>query len=374
MMPPAEFLLPGDRSVMHVLGGTMGALGMETHGPTQWEAWAASLGLPAARKAVVVLLDGLGQEQLAQRSGHFPFLRRRDRTVLTTVSPSTTAAAITAVGTGLPPGLTGMLGYTVREPGTGALLNLIRWDQSYLPMSRWQSRPTAAEQLVARDRFAVVGPGRFIGSGLNMAAFRGGRDISAEKLHERVDATVHALRSDLADLVYLYWGEIDHVGHTCGWNSWQWGEEASATDHELDRLAGALPPGTLLVVTADHGMLDVSERTDAALVPELARGVDLIAGEPRAMQLHTSEDGVAERWSDYLGDRAWVLTREEGLAVIGPTDPRFEPVIGDVVVYMRGTSVVVDSRTQTPGSIALVGVHGSLTRAEMEVPLLVEVI
>lgn len=373
MNMPAEFVLPNSRSVMHVLGGAMAAVGLESRQIAQWADWAVALGLPPARRACVVLLDGLGLEQLAQRSGHFPFLRRRDRATLTTVTPSTTAAAITALGTGLPPGLTGMLGYTVREPGTGALLNLVRWDQQYRPMRQWQTQDTTAEALARRDRFAVVGPARFVGSGLNVAAFRGGRDVSAETLPERVDAAVHQLRSGAADLVYLYWGEIDHVGHTDGWNSWEWGEEASATDREIDRLARELPAGTLLIVTADHGMVDVAERFDAALLPYLADGVELVAGEPRAMQLHTSGDGVAERWSDFLGERAWVLTREEALAVIGPTDPRFVPVIGDVMVYMRGRDVVVDSRTQSPGSIALVGVHGSLTRAEMEVPLVVEV-
>jgi len=373
MNAPAEFVQPGRASVRTVLGAALAATGLEPNRDgLPWEQWRAELGLPHARRTCVVLVDGLGDAQLTERSGHFPFLRglRPDALVADTVVPSTTAAAITSIGTGECPGRTGMLGYTVREPASGRLMNLIRWDQDFMPVESWQRRPTLAEQLREPARLAIVGPQRFVGSGLNTAAFRGGRDLSAENLPARVDATIAELRSGRADLVYLYWGEVDHVGHVSGWGSWQWGEEASRTDRELRRLARSLPAGTLLVITADHGMVDVAETFDAARTPELARGVELISGEPRAMHLHTSDDGVAARWRDFLGDRAWVVGRDEALAVFGDLDPRFVPVIGDVVVFMRGRTVVVDSRTQTPASMALVGVHGSLTPAEMRVPIM----
>lgn len=373
MSRPADLVVPADDVWRGTLAATAAAVGMERSADDgQWDRWRAALGLPRARRACVVLVDGLGEAQLTERSGHFPFLRRRreDGLVLDTIVPSTTAAAITSFGTAAPPGRTGMLGYTVREPASGQLMNLVRWDQDFMPVEDWQRRKTVAEQLADRARLAVVGPERFVGSGLNRAAFRGARDVSGEDLADRVDATVADLRAGRSDVVYLYWGEVDHVGHVSGWRSWEWGEEASRTDRELSRLARLLPSGTLLVITADHGMVDVATRTDVAAVPTLARGVDLVSGEPRAMHLHTDGSGVLERWSDYLGDRAWVIPREEAVAVYGSMDPRFVPVLGDVVVFMRGRDVVVDSRTQTPGSIGLIGVHGSLTPAEMRVPLL----
>ena len=356
---PADLHRPGGVSVRSILAAAIDTVGMERAGAVVPD----PLGLPEARRACVVLVDGLGYAQLTERSGHFPFLRALlpDAQVIETVVPSTTAAAITSLGTGCTPGQTGMLGYTVREPGSGRLLNLIRWDQDYLPVERWQRRDTLAQQLGVPSRL------------VNRAAFRGARDISAEDLSGRVDATIAELRTGSADVVYLYWGEIDHVGHVAGWRSWEWGEEASHTDRELRRLAEELPRGTLVVITADHGMVDVSETTDVAQVPQLVRGVELISGEPRAMHLHTSEDGVLERWRDYLGDSAVVVPRAEALALYPELDPRFERAIGDVVVFMRGRSVVVDSRTQTPGSMSLVGVHGSLTPEEMLVPVLVTV-
>lgn len=368
-VPPPDLLRPGGTSVRTVLAAGMDAAGMEREGEHP------DLGLPRVRRACVVLVDGLGFTQLTERSGHFPFLRSLlpGAAVLESVVPSTTAAAVTSIGTGLTPGQTGMLGYTVRDPGTGTLLNMIRWDQEIVPVESWQRHRSLAGSLAAPRRFVNVGPARFAGSGLNTAAFRGARDVSAEDLPERVDATVAELRSGAADLAYLYWGEVDHVGHVSGWDSWEWGEEASRTDRELRRLARALPAETLLVITADHGMVDVAETIDAARVPELVRGVDLISGEPRAMHLHTSDPGVLSRWRDHLGERAWVLPHDEALPLYPGLEPRFERVIGDVVVFMRGRTVVVDSRTQTPASMALIGVHGSLTPAEMLVPLLVTV-
>lgn len=370
MTLPADLLRPGGTSVRSVLEATLDAAGVERTGVGGGE-----VDLPRARRACLVLVDGLGWTQLTERGGHFPFLRGLvpEAVVLESVVPSTTAAAITSIGTAATPGQTGMLGYTVRDPGTGALLNMIRWDQDIVAVQDWQRRETLPQRLAEPGRFVNVGPARFAGSGLNLAAFRGARDVSAEGLPARVDATVAELRSGTADVVYLYWGEIDHVGHVSGWDSWEWGEEASRTDSELRRLAGALPPGTLLVITADHGMVDVAETIDAARVPDLVRGVELISGEPRAMHLHTTDDGVLTRWREHLGDRALVLSRAEARGFYPGLDPRFERVIGDVVVFMRGRTVVVDSRSQPPASRALIGVHGSLTPAEMLVPMLVMV-
>lgn len=371
MTLPAEFVVPEAGGLRGILAASMEAVGL---GPAEGAFDTDGLEFPRAPRACVVLVDGLGWTQLRQRSGHFPFLRGREAECVTTVTPSTTAAAISSFGTGRTPGETGMLGYTVRSP-EGELLNLIRWEHGPKAMRAWQTVPTLAERLARPERFAVLAPERFTGSGLTEAALRGSRGIAAEDLSERVDGAVAELRSGRADLAYVYWGDVDHVGHDRGWTSYEWGEEAGRTDGEIGRLARELPRDTLLVVTSDHGMIDVSTRTDVATTPVLAAEVDLVAGEPRCSHLFTpNPEGVAARWQDYFGESAWVALREEALPLFGTVTGRFRPVIGDVVVFMRGRDVAVDSRTQTPGSIALTGVHGSLTADEMRIPLVVEVV
>ena len=337
------------------------------------------LGLPDASRVCVVLVDGLGYTNVSERAGHAPFLRQRigGSTPLTSTFPSTTATAMGTFGVGQPPGRTGMLGYTVRDPATGDLGNLVSW--TGLPPAReWQRETTVFERLVAAGtNVTSVGPSRFSGSGLTEAALRGPVYRAAESLAARVDAAVDALRRP--GVTYLYWGDVDKAGHHHGWGSLQWGDALAELDSELGRLARMLPRDTVLLVTADHGMVDVdrAQRWDVATDPALGADVALVAGEPRALHLHLEPGAdpavVAERWRGVLGDAAVVATRAETVADgwFGDVAAHVLPVVGDVVVAMAGRATVVDSRTQSPASMDLVGVHGSLTRHEMLVPCLV---
>ena len=338
----------------------------------------AQLGLPETHRVCVVLVDGLGYENLTERAGHAPFLRSllNGSAPLSAGYPSTTAASMGSFGTGTGPGRTGLVGYTVRNPATGGLANMVSWD-GLGPAREWQREPTVFERLVAHGvTVTTVGPAKFTGSGLTEAALRGGGYRAAESLAQRVDATLRLLREP--GLVYLYWGDVDKTGHHEGAGSWQWGDQLEALDGELRRLVRSLPRGASVVVTADHGMVDVdpARRWDVATTPGLAEGVALVAGEPRALHVHL-EPGVdpraAEaRWADVLDGDAVVLTGDDAVAagLFGPVSPHVRPLIGDLVVAAAGRATVVDSRTQTPASLRLVGVHGSLTPAELRVPLL----
>ncbi|TKR22738.1 alkaline phosphatase family protein [Cellulomonas hominis] len=338
----------------------------------------AQLGLPEAHRVCVVLVDGLGYENLTERAGHAPFLRSllNGSAPLSAGYPSTTAASMGSFGTGTGPGRTGLVGYTVRNPASGGLANMVSWD-GLGPAREWQREPTVFERLVAHGvTVTTVGPAKFMGSGLTEAALRGGGYRAAESLAQRVDAVLRLLREP--GLVYLYWGDVDKTGHHEGAGSWQWGDQLEALDGELRRLVRSLPRGASVVVTADHGMVDVdpARRHDVATTPGLAEGVALVAGEPRALHVHL-EPGVdpraAEaRWADVLGGDAVVLTGDDAVAagLFGPVSAHVRPLIGDLVVAATGRATVVDSRTQTPASLRLVGVHGSLTPAELRVPLL----
>jgi len=338
----------------------------------------AQLGLPEAHRVCVVLVDGLGYENLTERAGHAPFLRSllNGAGPLSAGYPSTTAASMGSFGTGTGPGRTGLVGYTVRNPASGGLANMVSWD-GLGPAREWQREPTVFERLVAHGiTVTTVGPAKFMGSGLTEAALRGGGYRAAESLAQRVDAALRLLREP--GLVYLYWGDVDKTGHHEGAGSWQWGDQLEALDGELRRLVRSLPKDATVVVTADHGMVDVdpARRRDVATTPGLAEGVAVVAGEPRAVHVHLEpgmDPRAAEaRWADVLGDDAVVLTGDDAVAagLFGPVSAHVRPLIGDLVVAATGRATVVDSRTQTAASLQLVGVHGSLTPAELRVPLL----
>jgi Type I phosphodiesterase / nucleotide pyrophosphatase len=337
------------------------------------------LDLLPARRSVVVLVDGLGYDLLRQRSGHAPFLRGLLPAAyrLCAGFPSTTATSMGTFGTGLPPGAHGLVGYEVLVPGEDRLLNELSWDHGPDPR-RWQPSQTVFERAVAGGVAVTrIGPGFFDGSGLTNAALRGGAFMAAHTLQARVDSALVAVRASKRALVYLYWGELDKVGHVHGCQSWEWGDQLELIDRALARLVAGVPSDTSVHVTADHGMVDAPHalRIDLAHDAELARGVRHVGGEPRALMLYAepgATDEVLATWRGRLESRAWVLSRDEaiGHGLFGPVSALVLPRIGDVIVAMRDNFAVVDSRTARPKLLALLGLHGSLTPEEMAIPLL----
>lgn len=336
--------------------------------------------LPPARRTVVVLVDGLGYDLLRQRSGHAPFLRQR----LASASrvpcgfPTTTATSMATFGTGLPPGSHGLVGMQVLDPDTDRLLNELSWEHGPDPL-QWQPNETVFEAAESAGvSVTMIGPHYFEGSGLTSAALRGGRFRAAAAIDDRVDAAVAAVRASPRALVYLYWGEVDKVGHVHGCQSWQWGDEVESVDRALARLTDRVPGDTSIVITADHGMVDIPfrNRIDLAHEPALMSGIRHLGGEPRCLQLYTengSTADVASTWRAALGDRARVLTREEVIDTgwFGPVDARVSPRIGDVVAVMRGSFAMVHSGRMRPQLVALFGLHGALSDAELAVPVIV---
>jgi len=339
---------------------------------------APDLGLAAARRAVVVLVDGMGSEQLRRRGGHAPFMRGHlaQAVALDCGFPSTTATSMGSFGTGTPPGVHGLVGYEVLVPGEERIFNELSWERGPDPRA-WQPTPTVFEELTAEGvAVTLVGPGFFEGSGLTTAALRGSRFRSGHSLSDRVNAAVAAVRESPRSLVYLYWGDLDKAGHVNGVASWEWSDELESVDQSMARLVARVPGDTAVHITADHGMVDVplSRHVDLAHERDLLAGVRLVGGEPRATQLYCAPgavDEVVERWQARLGDAAWVATRQELVDAgwFGPVRSEVLPRIGDVVVPMLGDCAVVDSERMRPAALRLVGLHGSVTSAERAVPL-----
>ena len=371
-LPGADLPGVGDPLITNVVAGGLASIDPALPGASVQAA--ASLGMAAgADQLLLILVDGLGYELIQEYAGHTPTLRRMrdDIRSIHTVVPSTTAAAITAFGTGERPGATNMVGFSVAYGG--GVMNLLAMEGGPAP-TEWQPVPTYFERLAAAGvASAVISPARFAGSGLTGAALRGARHVPAETLDDRVSAALRELRAG-TPVVYLYWSEIDHAGHGSGVGSDSWIRALEEFDAGLARLLRSLPVGVRTVMTADHGMInvDASQIVDVASTPALRDGVRVVAGETRAVHVHTDEgraDEVEMRWRDVLGESAWIISREEISALIGAGDGA--SIIGDFLVLARGRCGVVDSRTQSASAIAMPGVHGSLTSTEMRIPVVV---
>ncbi|MEB7504170.1 alkaline phosphatase family protein [Arthrobacter koreensis] len=345
--------------------------------------FANTLELPAAQRVCVVMVDGLGRSLLKQRAGHAPYLRSlldAGRT-LTAAFPTTTAASLASLGTGLPPGQHGMVGYDVLDPDQDKVVNMLgNWDPGVDPR-RWQPFPTVLEQAAEHVPVTTVSLPRFADSAMTRAALRGGTHAPGTGIHARVQAAAESLASEKRMLMYFYFNELDKTGHRYGAQSPEWGGALEELDSALKRFTARLPPHTLVVLTADHGMVDTApaDRIDFSADPALVDGVRHTAGDPRMVQLYLEPDapaGTLERlaasWQQSMGNKAWILTRDQAVAagLFGPVREEILPRIGDLLVAAREPVAFFDTRRASPSALQMVGQHGSLTRAEREVPLL----
>jgi hypothetical protein len=336
------------------------------------------LALPPAERVCLLLIDGLGWDLLKAHSAAAPFLAELAMTAapLTAGFPATTATSLATLGTGRPPGQHGILGYQVAVPGTGKLLNALRWDNTVDP-DAWQPGSTVFERAASAGISAFrVAPAAFRKSGLSEAAMRGADYLAADTLGALVWQAAAALAGRSPALAMVYYGDLDSTGHALGCTSDAWVYQLAHVDKLAEHLAGALPHGTALYVTADHGMVDVpaDDRIDADALPELRDGVAMLGGEARARHIYCTPGAAGDvlaTWREVLGYRAWVVGREQAIADgwFGPVDQRFSGRIGDVIAAPSGLAAIVATKAE-PRESALVGMHGSLTPADQLVPLL----
>mgnify|MGYP006315765081 FL=1 len=337
------------------------------------------LKLPEAERFVVLLVDGLGWHLLEGREALAPFLcelRTRARPITSGV-PSTTATSVTSLGTGLTPGQHGIAGYTFRY--SGGLLNALLW-QDGLDGLDVQPQLTLFERLTKAGVYCcTVTPSRFRGSGLTTCALRGADFLGYPEeadIDRRVQLATQASLAGPRSLVYLYERNLDHAGHRVGVDSAEWASELVRIDRLTQRLRESLPADVRLIITGDHGMVDVpaARRITIESHTDLTADLRLIGGEGRLRQLYVrpgSEAAVQARWADRLETEAWVLTRDEASEAgwFGPMQPRLADRFGDVLVAMAGDGALMTH--SQPNEFSLVGMHGSLTAVELTVPLLI---
>lgn len=337
--------------------------------PDEAPAWMPS---PVADAGQVVLfvVDGLGWEQLQARLGLVPTIATMVGTPVTTVAPSTTATALTSLTTGLPPGEHGVVGY--RMAVHGEVLNVLRWStaagdaRQSIPPSKVQPTPPFLGErppVVTRAEYRTSG---FTGAHLDPARYWGYRTLAT-----MVTEVDRLLRSS-EPFVYAYYDGLDRVAHEYGLGE-HYDAELRWIDHTIDRMLAVLPRGAALVVTADHGQVEVGGNV-VPLAADVLGLCSLQSGEGRFRWLHARAGRAGALYDAALahhGDGAWVLTREQMVA-----DGWFGPVVTDGAAARLGDVALVARRNvafhdpQDTGPYELIGRHGSVTSAEMLVPLL----
>ena len=346
---------PGSRSLADVLASSSLALRGEQN----------ALRLLPVDTAIVLLVDGLGSVQLGHRAGHARTLAAAPGGSLDAGFPSTTAVSLASLMTGALAGQHGIVGYDAHVPGAGVRNQLRDWGGPMDPTS-WQRLPTLLEQTAS----IAIGEPIHASSGFTQAVLRGAEYRAGRSMADRFALAQHAAREHA--LVYLYVPELDRIGHDSGWQSAAWTDALEELDAHVSRLAAALPARAGLVVTADHGMVDIDASGHLIVPPELLERVTFVAGEPRCLQLQVERgeaDAVADAWRAWLGDAAWVATRRQVVDAgwLGEVHADVAPRLGELFVAARGRrATYVDASDRARG---MIGQHGSLTPHELRVPL-----
>lgn len=362
--------LPADPPHARRLTGVVPQMLAALDGSSEW--------FTPASSAILFVVDGLGAANLAARAGHARFLAGAGgkKDVARTVFPSTTATALTGLLTGADAGEHGIVGYRARVPGTDHVANQLRgWETDGLPAT-WQRAP----RVFARPdtRFFVVSKSEYEHTGFTSSTMGEADFVAEDDIQRRVERAADLAASHPGSFVYLYANDLDAVGHRRGWQSDEWIAALEEVDAAARRLMTRTSTETGVIVTADHGMVDVPRHRQVLFddASSLVDGVRLIGGEPRMLHVYAEEGAVDDVWSAWEaaeGHRSWVLTREDAVAagLFGSrVDPAVLPRIGDVLVAARAGIAYYDDRVADKSAQRMIGQHGSLTAEERVVPLL----
>jgi hypothetical protein len=376
MLPPAPRY--GEAALADVGPSLLAALGVAGE--------SNALGLADTARAVLFVVDGLGWVGLQAHGDVAPYLSSMNARSLTAGFPSTTVTSLASLGTGLPPGQHGLTGYTTYMADEDAVVNWLAWRsvgegadlRDRLVPEVVQPQPTVWERADAAGVATTVCTfDNFADTGLTRAVLRGGRWGGTFSEGDAVARAVDAADNGNRSLVYVYVSALDLVGHLRGPDTESWREQLSVVDRVAERIAAGIGADTTMYITADHGMVHVPDdaKVDYDGMPALQDGVIALAGEPRMRHVHTMPGAardVRSTWQELLGDD-WVVTTADEAIAAGLFGPEVSPVararIGDVIALAMGNGGVVERR-KLPRLSAMPGQHGSLTDADLLVPLL----
>lgn len=327
--------------------------------------------LAGARQIAYLVIDGLGWNQFKQHESRMKRLSSMDGRRITTVCPTTTATALTSLTTGLTPGEHGVIGYRMRVGRE--VLNVLRWTtgrgdarESIHPVDIQPNEAFEGERPPAVTRAEFIATG-FTEAHLNPVRFVGYRMPST------MTTEVVRLLREGEPLVYAYYDGIDKVAHEYGLGE-HYAAELGAVDRMIGFIANQLPAGAALVVTSDHGQVDVGDavvRLDRSVLALL----DGQSGEGRFRWLHARAGTANDLYAicrDLYADRAWVMTRDQVLRQgwFGPTvRPDAADMLGDVAL-VPFEPIAFEDPADT-GPFVLKSRHGSMTPDEVYVPLVV---
>ena len=342
-----------------------------------------SLNLPKREKYIVILVDGLGSHNLESAKGHARFLSSHNTRKISCWFPSTTAASLVSLSLGLRPGQHPFIGYQVFDREAGRVVNLLSGIGNSDGEILLGSNKTA-DQLagLANVAFTFIGPAAYKSSGFTTAFLPAAEYVAAASIEERFSKAIDRLSSPAQEIIYLYVPELDQIAHSKGWHHLSWAMQLELLDSQVQNMATRIGDKHGIVLTADHGVIDVDYSQHIYLDEFFDKGeFAAVAGDTRALYLYLGDgsedsikaDSLKTRLEHVLGNRAVVATpkdlREAGYwSDFSDQAKIFEP---HLIVIATAKVALYHRDFSKPQSLKMIGHHGAASPEELLVPLIV---
>ena len=349
---------------------------------------AALIGRP--KHLVLVAADGLGMNTV-RAMAEDAFLPSRVATELRTVFPSSTPVVFTSLATGQWPGAHSVIGWYMYLSELDCVATIIRFERrtddkslAELGLEREQAYPVPSQMArFARGTLSLL-PEVISGTAYSTYTAGGTAQRGYKTLHAAVDAVLsHASDSgEEPTFTYLYTPAIDFISHEAGVGHKSVQAAAEELDREVERLAGSLPKDSRVVLTADHGLLDIDKAHDYKIEPSDDLPTYLRRepwGDGRALQFDVAEDKKAlfeQIFRSLFGEAFYLISTDdaERLALFGPgaISPLTRNRLGNYMAVAKGPgSIYYRYPKGEESKFHMVSAHSGLTPDEMLVPLVV---
>jgi predicted AlkP superfamily pyrophosphatase or phosphodiesterase len=343
--------------------------------------------LESVETVVLFIVDGFGQWQLEKHiaDGDMPnlkgLLQSAQQQVITSVFPSTTMSAVTAIHTAEPPARTGWLGYTMWLEEVQGVVEMIG-QVNLASKTRLEDRnflkvvPSVYSKLEDVACIAVQ-PTEYRGTWLNEWYWTGATQSGYVSTNTAPSVSSRFFDNEGRKFITIYWADYDTVCHRHGPSSPEASDEISAVDHALGRLIKNLPKDgkTALIVTADHGQRDL-QTSQAIYMDRNEELMSLLRNEPagdRVCRTFRVKPGQLEAVAALLEDTCDLLPSsqawEMGLFGGMPMLETFKTRVGDLIAMPRDGGQLIYTYPGKQPARPHRGSHGALSHWEMRVPL-----
>lgn len=335
------------------------------------------MNLKARKSVCVLLIDGLGISNLKSAGGHASFLNSRMSQSISCYFPATTSTSLTGLATALQPSETGFIGYQIYHKENRQSMNLLSGWIDYAAGATFQKQLTVSELAIQKDmEFHVVSHPAYEESGLTGATMRGAVFHGRSDIKARFEHALELLSQPQSKVIFLYVPELDQVAHQFGSESSKWLEGLETVDSLVRNLSENIPRNTGLIITADHGVIDIPESNHLYLDEVLPKEkLNFVGGDTRGLFLYLVDPAETAAVQQLLmatySESCWVLKPDDlinaGYWKQSQSSAATEP---DLVLLARKKVALYHRGFAKKKSLLMKGHHGSITAEELTVPLI----